>query len=230
MTTAYPDCDAPEVPRGIYPPQQDSQLLIDAMVRAGVVSGARVADLCTGSGVVALAAAAAGAAEVTAFDICPRAVQHARRSALAAGVNVRIHRGSWVRAVEVAPFDVVVSNPPYVPQGPVDDGAFIPATAGPAHAWNAGASGRAVLDPLCAAVPRLLEEGGTLLVVQSEFSNITRTLSTLREHSMRVEVVAQQTIPFGPVMAARAKWLTRTGLVRAGRAEERLVVIRADAL
>ncbi len=229
MTTAYPDCDAPEVPLGIYPPQQDSQLLIDAMIQAEVVPGARVADLCTGSGVVAIAAAAAGAAEVAAFDICPRAVQYARESALTEGVDVQIHRGSWSRAVEFAPFDVVVSNPPYVPQGPVDDGACIPATAGPAHAWNAGATGRAILDPLCAAVPLLLDEGGTLMVVQSEFSNVARTLSTLREHGMRVEVVAKQTIPFGPVMSARAKWLVRTGLLKTGRTEEQLVVIRADA-
>jgi len=229
VTIALTDFGVPEVPPGIYPPQQDSQLLIDAMSQAGLASGARVADLCTGSGVVAIAAAGAGAAEVSAFDICPRAVRHARNTALADGVSVQVHRGSWARAVEFGPFDLVVANPPYVPQAPADDSASIPATAGPPQAWNAGADGRMVLDPLCAAAPLLLDEGGTLLVVQSECSNVKKTLSALRGHGMRVEVVAQQFVPFGPVMSARSQWLTGAGLLPPGRREERLVVIRADA-
>lgn len=229
MTTAYTDLCAPEVPVGIYPPQQDSHLLIDAMVQSGVVPGARVADLCTGSGVVANAAAAAGAAAVTAFDICPLAVQHARKGAHAEGLDVRVHRGSWSRAVEFAPFDVVVANPPYVPQAPVDDSDAIPATAGPAYAWNAGPTGRSVLDPLCATVPLLFDEGGTFLLVQSECAGITTTISALEAFGMRVDIVAQQCIPLGPVMSARAKWLMRRGLLRHGRAAETIVVIRADA-
>jgi hypothetical protein len=44
-----------------------------------------------------------------------------------------------------------VCNPPYVPQGPDDTGA-VP-SAGPPLAWNAGADGRLVLDPLCASAP-----------------------------------------------------------------------------
>ncbi len=67
------------------------------------------------------------------------------------------------------------------------------------------------------------------LVVQSECSNVKKTLSALRGHGMRVEVVAQQFIPFGPVMSARSQWLTGAGLLPPGRREERLVVIRADA-
>ena len=228
--TIAPTCfDSPSVPTTVYPPQQDSHLLVGAMIEAGLVPGARVADLCTGSGVAAIAAAAAGAAEVSAFDICTEAVRHVRASALADGVDVQVHRGSWARAVEFGPYDVVVANPPYVPHGPADDSALIPATAGPARAWNAGADGRLVLDPLCAAAPLLVDEGGTMLIVQSECANIGKTLSALRAHGMRVEVVAQQLIPFGPVMSVRAGWLMRAGLLSPGRREERLVVIRADA-
>ena len=39
------------------PLEQDSQLLIDVMEKTGLAAGRRVADLCTGSGVVAIAAA-----------------------------------------------------------------------------------------------------------------------------------------------------------------------------
>ncbi len=229
MTTAYTDFDNAAAPAGVYPPQEDSHLLIEALTASGLAPGARVADLCTGSGVVAVAAAAAGAAEVTAFDICPQAVQHARRTAVTAAADVTVHRGSWARAVEFGPFDVVVANPPYVPQGPGDDSGAIPATAGPARAWNAGADGRLVLDPLCAAAPLLLDEGGTMLVVQSECADVKRTLAALRCQGMRAEVVAQQLIPFGPVLSARAAGLIRAGLLAPGSRMERLVVVRADA-
>lgn len=229
MTSAYTEIDTPEASGEVYPPQEDSLLLIEAMAQAGIAEGAKVADLCTGSGVVAIAAAAEGAAAVTAFDICPKAVQRSRQNALAAGVDVTVHRGSWARAVEFAPFDVVLANPPYVPQGPADDTGLIPAVAGPAQAWNAGSDGRMVLDPMCAAAPLLLADGGTMLVVQSECSNVRHTLDGLRAHGMKAEVVAQQMIPFGPVMTARAPWLMRAGLLPRGSRKERIVVIRADA-
>ena len=71
----------------VYPPQQDSQLLIDVLAGSGPLQRRSVVDLGTGSGVVAVAAAELGARSVTAFDICPNAVRCARRNALAAGVD-----------------------------------------------------------------------------------------------------------------------------------------------
>jgi len=227
VTTAYSDTGTAAVE--VYPPQEDSQLLIDVMVSAGLAPGARVADLCTGSGVVAVAAALAGAADVDAFEICPTAVAQARRKAKAAGADVTVHRGSWARALEFAPFDLVLTNPPYVPEAPADDADLIAPTAGPAQAWNAGLDGRMVLDPLCAAAPRLLAAGGTMLVVHSECSGVDQTLIALRSQGMRAEVVAQQLIPFGPVMAARAEWMMSVGLLTPGCELERIIVIRADA-
>jgi release factor glutamine methyltransferase len=62
--------------------------------------------------VVAINAALQDAISVSAFDICPRAVHCARANALAAGVDVDVHLGSWARAVGFAPFDLVICNPP----------------------------------------------------------------------------------------------------------------------
>ncbi|HEX2284243.1 MAG TPA: HemK2/MTQ2 family protein methyltransferase [Mycobacterium sp.] len=229
MTTAYTDVRDPVLAtEGVYAPQQDSHLLIETMDQTRLVPGHRVVDLCTGTGVVAIGAAVQGAAEVTAFDICPRAVRCARANALAAGVEIAVHLGSWTRAMEFGPFDLVVCNPPYVPHGPGDDVDDIPAHVGPAWAWNAGHDGRLVLDPLCTAASDLLDDGGTMLVVQSEFSGIERSLEALNDAELTAEVIAEQHIPFGPVLSARAKWLERVGRLRPGRRDEKLVVIRAD--
>jgi SAM-dependent methyltransferase len=79
---------------GVYVPQEDSHLLIETLTRSTTVVGRRALDLCTGSGVVAIAAAELGAAEVSAWDISPRAVRCATANAEAAGVSVRVRLGS----------------------------------------------------------------------------------------------------------------------------------------
>ena len=229
MTTAYSDPrDSLIAVEGVYAPQEDSQFLVDVMEKSGLALGRRVADLCTGSGVVAIAAGEQGASEITAFDVCPQAVRCARINALAVGVDVDVHLGSWARATEFGPFDLVVCNPPYVPHDPDLPSAPIPSSLGSTHAWDAGHDGRLVLDPLSAAVPDLLAPGGTFLVVQSEFAVPRKTLAMLAAAGLDAEVVAYQWIPFGPVLTSRAGWLEDTGRLEPGRREEELVVIRAE--
>lgn len=211
--------------RRVYAPQHDSQLLIESMRRSLYLAGRSVLDLCTGTGVVAIAAAHAGARTVTAFDICPEAVQCARRNATAAGVRVDVRLGSIPDAVAAGPYDVVLANPPYVPTGP--DAERNPTGTGPEWAWNAGPDGRLVLDPLCDAAPLLLRPGGTILVVQSEFADSAESLRRLHEGILSAYIVARQRIPFGPVMNERALWLESTGALRVGRRVEDLVVVRA---
>jgi release factor glutamine methyltransferase len=228
LTTAYNDWDAPVVAEGVYTPQEDSKLLINVMEKTGLARGRRVADLCTGSGVVAIAAADQGASGVTAFDICPRAAHFARQQVLTAGVDVAVHLGSWARAAEFGPYDLVVCNPPYIPHDPGVDSLELPSHIGPARAWDAGHDGRLVLDPLCASMRDLLAEGGTMLLVQSEFAEPRKTLAALSSYGLDAEILAWEWIPFGPVLSARAKWLEDTGRLDPGRREEELVVIRAD--
>ena len=229
MTTAYTDVRGPLVAdEGVYAPQEDSQLLISVLDETALAGGRHVVDLCTGSGVVAIGAAEQGAASVTAFDICPRAVRCARANALASGVDVDVHLGSWARAAEFGPFDLIVCNPPYVPHDPTAECDPLPTFVGPPRAWDAGRDGRLVLDPLCAAVPDLLDHGGSLLLVQSEFADPRRTLGALASVGLDTEIVARQWISFGPVLASRALWLEECGHLEPGRREEELLVIRAD--
>lgn len=228
MTIAYSvPCDSLEI-YGVYPPQHDSQLLIDILEKTELAQDRRVLDLCTGSGVVAIAAAELGAASVTALDICPRAVRCSRGNAVHAGVEIDVREGSWSGALDYAPFDVIVSNPPYVPTPPAGDTEVIPITAGPAWAWNAGVDGRMVLDPLCESAASLLASGGSMLLVQSVLSDVEQSLESLRSTGLRAEAVASQCIPFGPVLSARAGWLEVTSRIQKGCRTEELVVIRAD--
>src|SRR5687767_5850734 len=88
VATFSPDlCGPVDVTEGVYALSEGSRLPIEAMRRTGLVTGSNVLELCTGSGVVGIAAAELGAASVTAFDICPVAVGCERANARGVGVS-----------------------------------------------------------------------------------------------------------------------------------------------
>ncbi len=74
----------------------------------------RVLDLCTGSGAIALAVALKSGAEVSASDVSEGALQVARANALNADADIKfIKSDMWTDIADE--FDVIVSNPPYIP-------------------------------------------------------------------------------------------------------------------
>ncbi|WP_353108015.1 HemK2/MTQ2 family protein methyltransferase [Gordonia sp. (in: high G+C Gram-positive bacteria)] len=214
---------APGNDREVYRPQEDTGLLIDALSSVDL-SGATMLDLCTGSGAVAIAGALRGAA-VTAVDSCPHAVDATRRAAARDGVGVAV-MWSDLTAVDQTGFDLVTCNPPYVPTPPGTESSVV----GPIHAWNAGPDGRAVLDVVCAILPRLLAEHGTALIVQSELAGVDTSVAALRHAGLRAKVVRERLIPFGPVVESRRALLIREGLLDSTSDKESIVVIRAQRI
>ncbi len=206
----------------VYAPQEDSFLLIEAMrADSDAIAGRRVLDLCCGSGVIGIAAACLGAREVIAFDINPEAVRSTAVNAADAGVVVDARQGSIAEALAAGPFDVVLSNPPYVPAPDGVAGGDMAATA-----WDAGADGRSVLDPLCRAVPDLLTAEGMCLFVHSETSGVDTTVAMLTAGGVGAQSVASGHIPLGPVLRERAEWLGRRGLLPPAAQTEMLAVVR----
>jgi release factor glutamine methyltransferase len=204
---------------GVFRPISDTWLLADALDAENLPPGARVLDLCSGSGALAIRAARRG--EVTAIDVSRRAVATIRLNALLNGVKVRALRGDLLAAVPGERFDAIVSNPPYVP-APSDD---LPAR-GPARAWDAGRDGRALLDRICEKAPDHLRPGGVLLVVHSSLLGYGRTAELLSRGGLDVDLAAQEHGPLGPLMNGRREHLEAQGLLAAGQEEEDVLVVR----
>jgi release factor glutamine methyltransferase len=97
-------------------PRPDTETIIDAAL--GVMpSGARLLDLGTGTGAIAITLLAERPdATGVATDLSGKALAVARANAERAGVTGRIAflEGSWFAPVEGS-FDIIVSNPPYIP-------------------------------------------------------------------------------------------------------------------
>ncbi|KAA0940559.1 MULTISPECIES: HemK2/MTQ2 family protein methyltransferase [Streptomyces] len=211
------------VPPGVYAPQADTHLLARALHREMPAPGTDVLDLCTGTGALAICAARRGA-RVTAVDIAWRAVLTARVNAMRARQRLTVHRGDLLGPVRGRSFDLIVSNPPYVPTPPSE-----PATGrGPERAWNAGHDGRVVLDRICAEAPRVLRPGGVLLIAQSGLSGTEETLERLADSGLSATVSDREHIPFGPVLRSRLSWLRESGRIAPREENEELVIVRAQ--
>jgi release factor glutamine methyltransferase len=197
-------------------------MLAGALQREQRIPGARALDLCTGSGAVAIAAARAGARSVTAVDVSRRAVMAARVNGLLNGVRIRAVKGSLFDPLAGLSYDVIVSNPPYLPSAAEE----IP-ESGPERAWDAGGDGRALLDRIATRAADHLRPGGVLLLVQSSICGVERTLALLEDSRLDAEVLERRRGPLGPLLAARAKELERCGILAPGEREEDLVIVRA---
>jgi release factor glutamine methyltransferase len=208
---------------GVFRPISDTWLLAGALRE--LAPGARVLDVCTGSGALAVTAALAGAAEVTAVDVSRRAVLTAGLNARLNGVAVRALRSDLFTALHGQRYDLIVSNPPYVPD---PSGDRLP-TRGPQRAWDAGHDGRIVLDRLIAEAPDHLRPGGTLLLVHSELCGTEATLERLRAAALHPRVVTRHRGPLGPLMRDRADHLRARGVLASGQTEEEVVVIAGAA-
>jgi release factor glutamine methyltransferase len=207
------------VPPGVFRPISDTWLL--ARCARSLAPGACVLDLCTGSGAVAIDLARHGAAKVVAIDVSRRAVLAARVNARRNGARVDVRRGDLLAPVAGTRFDLIVSNPPYVPA--LDGG--VP-RRGLARAWDAGPDGRALLDRVLAEAPRALAPGGALRVVHSTNCGEETTLERMRAAGLAARVAAREPGPLGPLMRERAPVLEARGLLRPGAHEEEVLVLR----
>ena len=147
-------------------PRPETERLVELLQERCTPAPARVLDLGTGSGCIALALAAAWpGAEVVAVDASDDALALARENGEATGLAARVQwlKSDWFSAVPVdARFDLIVSNPPYLTAEETAAAEPEVRTYEPAAALTAAESGMADLRKIIAEAPRFLAPGGWL--------------------------------------------------------------------
>jgi release factor glutamine methyltransferase len=145
-------------------PRPETEHLVEAALE--LPHGARVADVGTGSGAVALALKAERPdLEVIATDASPEALAVARANAERLGLDVQLLAGDLLESVE-GPLDAVLSNPPYVAEAERVSLAPDITRHEPEMALYAGEDGLSLIRRLA---PAAAASGASLLALEVGF-------------------------------------------------------------
>ncbi len=152
-----------QVSPAVLIPRHDTEVLVtEAVQRGGALRS--ILDIGTGSGCVAVALAKAlPEAEVCSVDVSGEAIAVARGNAQRNGATVHFFQGSLFEPFAGRRFDMVVSNPPYIPQA--DLATLQQEVRGfePLNALDGGADGLDFYRRISAQAPGHLNPGGWLL-------------------------------------------------------------------
>lgn len=145
-------------------PRHDTETLVEAALGKLPPSLlAEVLDLGTGSGCIAVTLSMERpAARLTAVEISPSALRVARKNAQALGASIEFRQGAWFAPLSGRRFDLIVSNPPYIPATDPHlqrgDLRFEPSMA-----LTAGVDGLDEIRRIVGGAPEYLNPGGWLL-------------------------------------------------------------------
>ena len=162
-------CEFWSLPMRVTPavlvPRGDTEILVEEALARLVATG-RVLDIGTGSGAIAIAIAhERPQAQVEAIDVSAEALAVATANAGLNAVAGRIDfRLEDLAGLTGGPYDLIVSNPPYIPEG--ERAGLMPEVRDhePALALFAGADGLSAYRQLISQTPDRLVAGGWLLL------------------------------------------------------------------
>ncbi|MDI9619920.1 MAG: methyltransferase [Candidatus Nezhaarchaeota archaeon] len=168
---------------GVYPPSEDTFLLMDHVKLKG---GELVLDVGTGSGILAVKCALEGC-HVVGVDIKRKSILNAKFNAKANGVLEGVELVCSDAATsfrELCGFNVILVNPPY-----------LPSTGNPEldlPEWDGGPEGISMALRVVDDAGRLLGEGGRLYMVASSLSKYETLVSRLQSMGFNVTIKARK--------------------------------------
>ncbi|MFK7959519.1 MAG: methyltransferase [Phycisphaerales bacterium] len=171
-----------DVPAGVWNPTPHGMHLGRMLMQLDF-SGEHVLELGTGCGIHAILLAARGAARMTLTEITAEANANAEHNLRKHGATIPIdyHVADWTHVPGAshsgeAPWDTLVTNPPFCQSGKRHRRYFIDMLINDAH--------------------KLVRPGGRLVFIQSSMADIPRSIRLMEEHGMQVRVVGETSGPF----------------------------------
>ncbi len=172
-------------------PRQDTETLVEAVIVAlRPLEKPRMLDLCAGSGAIGLSVKTlVPGADVTLADCSRDALEVVRENARRLGVDVELRHGDLFRAVWHQKFDLIASNPPYIPTG---DLPLLQREVQrePRLALDGGGDGLEFYRRIAADAPEHLNPGGSIyLEVGAGQADAVRALLTERMECAEAGVI-----------------------------------------
>jgi len=152
------------VDEAVLIPRQETETLCErALAAMEALRAPAVADICTGSGAIAIALKVNRPdARVWATDASPEALRLARENAEQNGAEITFLEGDLLAPLTGLTFDCIVSNPPYIPSGALN-GLQPEVRYEPRMALDGGADGLTFYRRLAQDAPACLNRGGSIL-------------------------------------------------------------------
>lgn len=149
------------VKNGVLIPRPETELLCEQVVKRA--NGKKILDLCTGSGAIAIATKLSAVCEVVASDVSEAALEVAKYNAEVLSADVNFVQSDLFESVE-GKFDVIVSNPPYIPTSDISSLDSEVKDYEPMLALDGGADGLDFYRRIAKSAKDFLCENGTLLL------------------------------------------------------------------
>jgi len=152
-------------PRALIP-RPETELLVERALECIHTENAKVLDLCTGSGCIAVAIAKLSNAEVTAADISQQALSLAADNIALNGLKgkIRLVESDLFEGLKGQTFDIIISNPPYIPTHELKSLQPEIQNHEPANALDGGYDGMEIYRRLIPQSLDYLNPGGKLLL------------------------------------------------------------------
>jgi release factor glutamine methyltransferase len=183
---------------GVFIPRPETESLLEWAVAQRLSRHPVIVDLCTGSGALAVALSKHWPdARVIGVDDSEDALAYARRNT--AGTPVELIQADVTQAALLAELDgqvdLVVANPPYIPDG----AALEPEVAehDPPHALFGGPDGMAVIDRIVELAARLLCGGGRCAVEHDDTTS-ARTVEAFTSTGRFIDVTGRHDLTGRP--------------------------------
>ncbi len=156
-------------------PRPETEHLVETAVKR-LARGAKIIDVGTGSGAIAVSVALELQTRVFACDISPDALAVARRNAETLAAPVNFIRADLLGPFACGSFDAVLSNPPYVPLDHRESLQREVRDYEPELALFGGPTGNEIYSALFAQAARVLKPGG-LLILELGFGSLDAVLA-----------------------------------------------------
>ena len=174
------------VTNDVLSPRMDTERLVETVLK-DIKTKQSVLDIGTGSGAIAITIAKNSSAKVTAVDISDEALKVAKENAKINDAKVNFVKSDLFESLgRFAKYDIIVSNPPYIPTKDIDSLDEEVKKYDPLLALDGGVSGLGFYEKIIAEAPKKLTKNGKIYfeVGIGQASNVKKLLQKYIKHGI----------------------------------------------
>lgn len=176
-----------EVPDSVYFPEEDSELMAEA-IESVEIKGKKVLEIGCGSGFLSILMSSLGAV-VDAVDKNPKAIETAKQNSKSK--DIRFFHSDLFSNIR-GWYDIIVFNPPYLP----DDSTDIRYSGGP--------SGRETIIKFVKDARKFLTKNGFILLLISSLTDEKEVLDLFKIYDFKTEIIKRKKIQWEELIVIKA--------------------------